>query len=380
MNPIQSRFSSVQELRRSNVDIPALKANGQLEVDGKRYEIRAADDGTISVLRPEQQSKAKSFFKGASQLIGGSSQRAQIAQALNEKVVSARTVLHQGTVTGGRLDTLERGESSSATTAIKPTAKQAAQNTFNSFHEWAKQAEAMRNPSRMDIYKIYKQDAPHSHPMSDEQQEEFLHTLKALNGKNGIEVRTQDHDSVRNKKDRNLDKYIAESPDAKRFFYRIIPKHERREDKNQGRLTIGVQPQYATQLTRAMATLIGKESAITHGKVIGPACHGQMTDSAVLYINGDVAKAEKLGEKLKQMSGIPLDAFVEHTPLSMQSLSKGLSYAESILGDTRGHGMSRAEVISDALRMDGMPFLARLKLSLSANGYDPDNPALRNTK
>ncbi|RMP60566.1 Type III effector HopA1 [Pseudomonas syringae pv. berberidis] len=113
MNPIQSRFSSVQELRRSNVDIPALKANGQLEVDGKRYEIRAADDGTISVLRPEQQSKAKSFFKGASQLIGGSSQRAQIAQALNEKVVSARTVLHQGAVTGGRLDTLERGESSS---------------------------------------------------------------------------------------------------------------------------------------------------------------------------------------------------------------------------------------------------------------------------
>ncbi|PYD06741.1 type III effector HopA1 [Pseudomonas syringae pv. maculicola] len=193
-----------------------------------------------------------------------------MAQALNEKVVSARTVLHQGAVTGGRLDTLERGESSSATTAIKPTAKQAAQNTFNSFHEWAKQAEAMRNPSRMDIYKIYKQDAPHSHPMSDEQQEEFLHTLKALNGKNGIEVRTQDHDSVRNKKDRNLDKYIAESPDAKRFFYRIIPKHERREDKHQGRLTIGVQPQYATQLTRAMATLIGKESAITHGKVIGP--------------------------------------------------------------------------------------------------------------
>lgn len=105
MNPIQSRFSSVQELRRSNVDVPALKANGQLEVDGKRYEIRAADDGTISVLRPEQQSKAKSFFKGASQLIGGSSQRAQIAQALNEKVVSARTVLHQGAVTGGRLDT-----------------------------------------------------------------------------------------------------------------------------------------------------------------------------------------------------------------------------------------------------------------------------------
>ncbi|GBH14489.1 DNA-binding transcriptional regulator [Pseudomonas syringae pv. actinidiae] len=60
--------------------------------------------------------------------------------------------------------------------------------------------------------------------------------------------------------------------------------------------------------------------------------------------------------------------------MSMQHLSKGLSYAESILGDTRGHGMSRAEVISDALRM------ARLKLSLSANGYDPDNPALRNTK
>ncbi|MFA1026043.1 Type III effector HopA1 [Pseudomonas syringae pv. helianthi] len=380
MNPIQSRFSSVQELRQSNLDIPALKANGQLEVDGKRYEIQAANDGTIAVLRPEQQSRAKSFFKGVSQLVGGSSQRAQIAQVLNEKAASTRTALHQSPVPDRRFDNLERGESSSAATAIKPTARQAAQNTFDSFHEWARQAEKLPNPSRMDIYKIYKNDAPHSRPMSEEQQEEFLRTLKALNGKHGIEVRSQDHDKVANKKDRNLDKYIAESPNAKTFFYRITPRHERREGKHQGRLTIGVQPEYATQLTRAMAALIEKESAITQGKVIGPACHGQMTDSAVLYINGDLAKAEKLGNKLKQMSGIPPEAFIEHTPMSMQSLSTGLSYAESILGDVRGHGMSRAEVISDALQMDGLPFLARLKLSLAANGYDPDNPALRNAK
>ncbi|MFA0994900.1 MULTISPECIES: type III effector [Pseudomonas syringae group] len=66
MNPIQSRASRVQEFRRSDLDIQALKANGQLEVDGKSDEIRTADEGKISVLRPERKSKAKHFFKEAS--------------------------------------------------------------------------------------------------------------------------------------------------------------------------------------------------------------------------------------------------------------------------------------------------------------------------
>ncbi|AVB19696.1 type III effector [Pseudomonas avellanae] len=43
MNPIQSRVSRVQEFRRSDLDIQALKATGQHEVDGKSDEIRTAD-------------------------------------------------------------------------------------------------------------------------------------------------------------------------------------------------------------------------------------------------------------------------------------------------------------------------------------------------
>ncbi|MBI6801738.1 protein hrmA, partial [Pseudomonas syringae] len=88
MNPIHARFSSVEALRHSNVDIQAIKSEGQLEVNGKRYEIRAAADGSIAVLRPDQQSKADKFFKGAAHLIGGQSQRAQIAQVLNEKAAA----------------------------------------------------------------------------------------------------------------------------------------------------------------------------------------------------------------------------------------------------------------------------------------------------
>ncbi len=42
MNPIQTRFSNVEALRHSEVDVQELKAHGQIEVGGKCYDIRAA--------------------------------------------------------------------------------------------------------------------------------------------------------------------------------------------------------------------------------------------------------------------------------------------------------------------------------------------------
>ncbi|KPY30675.1 Protein HrmA [Pseudomonas syringae pv. papulans] len=126
----------------------------------------------------------------------------------------------------------------------------------------------------------------------------------------------------------------------------------------------------------AMATLMDKHKSVTQGKVVGPAKYGQQTDSAILYINGDLAKAVKLGEKLKKLSGIPPEGFVEHTPLSMQSTGLGLSYAESVEGQSSSHGQARTHVIMDALKGQG-PMENRLKTALAERGYDPENPALR---
>ncbi len=48
MNPIQTRFSNVEALRHSEVDVQELKAHGQIEVGGKCYDIRAAEPPRVS--------------------------------------------------------------------------------------------------------------------------------------------------------------------------------------------------------------------------------------------------------------------------------------------------------------------------------------------
>ncbi|MDU8455794.1 MULTISPECIES: T3SS effector HopA1 family protein [Pseudomonas syringae group] len=372
MNPIHARFSSVEALRQSNVDIQAIKSEGQLEVNGKRYQIRAAADGSIAVLRPDQQSKADKFFKGAANLIGGQSQRAQIAQVLNEK---AAAVPRLDRMLGRRFD-LEKGGSSAVTGAIKAADSRASsKQTFAGFQQWAEKAEALGRDTEIGIYMIYKRDTPDTTPMNAVEQEDYLQTLQALDSKKNLIIRPQVHDD-RQVEELDLRRYIAEEGNARTGFFRMVPKDRRPTEANSGRLTIGVEPRYGAQLARAMATMIDKDKAVTQGKVVGPAKYGQQTDSAILYINGDLAKAVKLGEKLKKLSGIPAEGFVEHTPLSMQSTGRGLSYAESVEGQSSSHGQARTHVIMDALNGQG-PMEDRLKTALAARGYDPENPALR---
>ncbi|GFM78527.1 hypothetical protein PSCICM_43460 [Pseudomonas cichorii] len=85
MTNIQTRFSSVEALKSSDVDIHALKSQGRIEVNGKHYDIRAAADGKISVSRHDKQAVFDKFFNGTAHLLGGQSPRSQITQALNEK-------------------------------------------------------------------------------------------------------------------------------------------------------------------------------------------------------------------------------------------------------------------------------------------------------
>ncbi|MCF5708732.1 protein hrmA [Pseudomonas syringae] len=372
MNPVHSRFSSVDALRHANVDIQALKSEGQLEVNGKRYEIRSADDGSIAVLKPDQRSKAEKFFKGATHLIAGKSQRAQIAQVLNEK---ASSVPRLDRMLGRRFD-MEMGGSSSVASAIKASeARLSSRQTFAAFQQWAEKAESLGRNTEWGIYMIYKSDTPDTTPMNAAEQESYLQTLLSLDSKKNLTVRPQAQDEL-DVDELDLGKYMAEERNARTGFFRMIPKDQRESEENSGRLTVGVEPKYGAQLARAMATLMDKEKSVTQAKVVGPVKYGQQTDSAILYINGDLSKAIKLGEKLKKISKIPPEGFVDHTPLSMQSTGRGFAYAETAIGQSSSHGQGRTHVIMDALAAEG-PMELRLKKALEARGYDPENPALR---
>ncbi|KPX60755.1 HopPsyA [Pseudomonas amygdali pv. photiniae] len=63
MNPIQTRFSNVEALRHSEVDVQELKAHGQIEVGGKCYDIRAAANNDLTVQRSDKQMTMSKFSK-----------------------------------------------------------------------------------------------------------------------------------------------------------------------------------------------------------------------------------------------------------------------------------------------------------------------------
>ncbi|MHB9358490.1 hypothetical protein [Pseudomonas amygdali] len=91
MNPIQTRFSNVEALRHSEVDVQELKAHGQIEVGGKCYDIRAAANNDLTVQRSDKQMTMSKFFKKAGLSGSSGSQSDQIAQVLNEKARPRRS-------------------------------------------------------------------------------------------------------------------------------------------------------------------------------------------------------------------------------------------------------------------------------------------------
>ncbi|GFM72947.1 protein hrmA [Pseudomonas cichorii] len=382
MNPIQSRFSSVEALRNSDIDIHALKTHGRIEVNGKHYEVRAAADGKLAVSKPDKQAMVDKFFSSTSHLLGGQSQRSQIAQVLNEKAAATpATTPRLERMLGKRFDLqqarIEQGQSSAPTNAVKTeSGTPQGKETFASLYEWAKKAKKLKDPEKEGIYNLYKDTHPNAVPMDRAKQDAYLRNLKSIDAHSGLKVWPQSMDAA-SPEHRRLDLYMKHHPNVRKEFYRISPDPVREKSENMGRLTIGVQPQYAGQLIKAMAAMVKKEDSIYSGKVDGPERYGSRTDSAILYVKGDYRKALELAQKLKETSGLPPEAFISHTPPGMHTIDKGLAYAETVSGQSSSHGDSRAAIILDALKRKGGSLETRLKAALTEKGYNPENPAFR---
>jgi hypothetical protein len=381
MNPLQFRFPSVEALINAPVDIPALKAHGQIEVGGNTYRISSAADGQFQVERPDQWT----FFKSVYALLNGQNEDSHIARTLNEKAANPPSNPRQEPFPGGRFQLnpliLEKGQSSSPVTEVKDQGVPDGKEAFASLHEWAKKAEQLKQPiTTEDIYTLYLDDNPKVQRLQPAEQKAVLNELVRLDREQGVDITPQSFDEMPAEYRRvvTLDRLIEGHPDPGMDFYRFEPKGRTSHELSTGRLTVNIEPRFSGELAQVIATLVKSENAIVAAKIAGPSEMGARPDSAVLHIKADYATTQALGRKLQAM--LSRDALIDHAPAGMQPLAKGLYYAETMKNDSSSHGISRATLIETALKDQSDGALeSKLRKAIAERGYNPDNPAFRMT-
>ncbi|WP_265511566.1 T3SS effector HopA1 family protein, partial [Providencia rustigianii] len=113
-------------------------------------------------------------------------------------------------------------------------------------------------------------------------------------------------------------------------------------------------------------------------KIMGPKNLGKLTDQAVIYFsNANLQDAIEVSQQLREL--MPEDAFLEHVPIGMYRVDKGISYSETLKGQSSSHGEARAEIIAKAVTeslLTEKPVDKCLEAQLRIYGYDVEHPAL----
>ncbi|RMR24186.1 Type III effector HopA1 [Pseudomonas amygdali pv. ulmi] len=380
MNPIQTRFSNVEALRHSEVDVQELKAHGQIEVGGKCYDIRAAANNDLTVQRSDKQMTMSKFFKKAGLSGSSGSQSDQIAQVLNEKRGPAGPrLIRQGQTHLGRMPlNIEEGQGSSATTSVQKSGLPNGRLVNSSILQWAEKAKANGNTSSGALYQIYAKELPRVELLPRAEHRACLAHMYKQNAKDGISIWPQFLDGVRGVQLKHDTKeFMMNNPKAADEFYKIERSGAQFPDEAvKARLTINVKPQFQKAMVDAAVRLTAERHDIITAKVAGPAKIGTLTDAAVFYVGGDFSSAQTLAKELQAL--LPEDAFINHTPAGMQSMGKGMCYAERTPQDRTSHGMSRASIIESALAdTSRLSLEKKLRNAFKSAGYNPDNPAFR---
>ncbi|MFC0139474.1 T3SS effector HopA1 family protein [Erwinia mallotivora] len=366
MQPIIPRFSNIQQLQSSSVDVKKLLDHGSLEVNGKTYHISAAEGSKINV---ELATKAKSFFNAVENMLFSSGESKAIAQILESKPRLVRSnALHmydKGDLTAGPSGHAGRAESS------KESSKMPTDNSQQQLQKWAKQAHKMSHPNERDIYKLYKSDKPNLPKVKPEEGQAMLRRSVQLSNVDGVDVFPQKTGAM--PKDQ-MKLYLHNSPLAKGDFIMFRRNNVTDNDPHVSRITLSVHPEHAGELPEMLHGLIRDKDYLHSAKIAHPSFFGQDTDSVILYLNGHLGEALNLADEIQKK--LPRDAMVNHNPPGMYRISKGFSYAESSEHDVSSYGMSRAMIIESAVtdKTQGN-FEKRLDFQLAAKGYDPKHPA-----
>lgn len=176
---------------------------------------------------------------------------------------------------------------------------------------------------------------------------------------------------------------------AYEFAYRILPNPARPKapDQSSSRLTMNIDPRYSRHAAHSLSRLVTQQAdnpTVTQAKIMGPDKLGQRTDDAVLYMRGhDDRKARQTAANLSAM--MDPQGMVEHTPFGMTRLGTGISYAETVGGDSTSHGSARKKIIAAAVAEFRRPGIThagneqemsgRVGYQAYRHGYNPEAPA-----
>lgn len=362
MQPIIPRFTNTQQLQSSSVDVKKLLDHGSLEVNGKTYRISAAEGAKINV---EMASKAKGFFNAVENMMGSAGESKAIAQILESK---PRLVRSNALPMYDKID-LTAGPSGHAGRAGNSTMP--ADNSRQRLQYWAEQANKLKDPSKRDIYRLYKSHKPSLPKVGAQEGKRMLHLAIKLDGVDRVNVFPQ-HSVPLAKEE--IEEYLQNHPLAANDFIMFQRNNVSDADHHASRITLSVHPLHAAQLPEMLHKLIRDKDYLHLAKIAHPSFFGQDTDSVILYLNGHLGEAVNLMHEIQEQ--LPPGALVNHNPAGMYPLAKGFSYAESAAGDVSSYGNSRAAIIHRALtEKTSGNFEKRLQSQLVDKGYDPQHPA-----
>ncbi|MGQ5525183.1 TcdA/TcdB pore-forming domain-containing protein [Chitinimonas sp. PSY-7] len=260
---------------------------------------------------------------------------------------------------------------------------QAIKNNYKINGRWTKQAladqQSLEQLLEGDAYLRYSQDKPTSvDSLNDHEQQAFVDYIKALAVRAGtVDIRAQGKEKVALSSQTDTDLGNAEA-------FRVLPKDfEQRHGTRASvgaRLTVTVDNTHFNQLANALTQLFNDDnrSWLEQAKIMGPRNLGSRTDHAVIYLSEAGLEHARV---IQEMLGVllPATAFVEHTPMGMHRMGKGISYSETAKGGSSSHGQSRARLIAtaggEALLTD-TPVETTLTRTLQKRGYDAQDPAL----
>ncbi|WP_375084095.1 TcdA/TcdB pore-forming domain-containing protein [Providencia sp. SKLX074055] len=231
------------------------------------------------------------------------------------------------------------------------------------------------------IYQLYNNDIPtESSRLNLEERNLFLDEFKTL-----LNSEVRDKVSIR-AQGQNEESFFKLSSEQQlnASAYRILPKDYRQRylsrSKLMARLTVNVNKKNYIDLANALIKLYDNDPQknVFQSKIMGPRKLGNRTNQAVIYLaEASSVSAKEVSQQLKSL--LPPNALIEHTPVGMKRLMTGISYSETVEGQSSSYGELRAVIMAKAVTeslLTGERLINTLPRTLQRFGYDPKDPAL----
>ncbi|AYA40386.1 hypothetical protein HZS38_07815 [Xenorhabdus nematophila] len=266
---------------------------------------------------------------------------------------------------------------------IKELIQAIKQGFSESGHKWTPELiskqKRLEKALEADAYKRYSNDKPADiSGLNEDEQQSFVNYIKTLAaGTTTVDILVQGSEQTALSSQTDAALGAADA-------FRVLPKDfQQRHSTRSGigaRLTINVDKAHFNSLANALTQLFNDDNRgwLEQAKIMGPKNLGRRTDQAVIYLSSaGIEHAHEIGRKLNEL--LPATAFIKHTPIGMYHVSKGISYSETVDGESSSHGQSRARLIAAAgteSLLTSTPIEKTLMRTLQRRGYDVSNPAL----